>query len=173
VNHVVDDAWVVRLLPQDAGQNRGGLLLVGVSLVGCRRGADQSQREEDRGLSILWIARSQPFHRLAPGAGTLLVRDSVRVLVVDFERRDVVSLALGSGAYGLRFLNRGGTVSQLGGVRWSPDGVIKTHGDPPVTHGAAWVHACYLGEGLFGFVIPEGMQHRDRIIEGLLGSRRA
>ena len=35
--------------------------------------ADQSQREEDRGLSILRIARSQPLHRLAPGAGTLLV----------------------------------------------------------------------------------------------------
>ena len=87
-------------------QNFGGLLLVGVILVGWRRGGDQSQREEDRGFSILRIARGESLHCLALCARA--PDESVGPCLCRRLRWPRCSrVRAGSGAHRLRFLDRG------------------------------------------------------------------
>jgi hypothetical protein len=95
------------------------------------------------------------------------------VAVENFDGGDVIALAGGLCTGGLRLRHGGRALLQIGRGGRCPNGMIEAHGDAPVRHGASGIGAEDLREGPLGFVVPEGMQHRDAPVENRLHGRAA
>src|ERR1022692_3713560 len=168
------DAWVLRLLGKQFFQDRARLLAVGKRCVVVRLGCQQRQRVESRRFVILRILL---VHLLHGGGVSLGSRFVVRLLAVGIERLqglDVIAFAFSWGLHlvSLLQLGRGALDGSL--FRLVPELIPQAHRLTPVRHGALRVLLFVNKKSLLRLFIPERMQQRDTLFEGLLrvGSAR-
>ena len=175
VDDVVRDARMIGLLGVELLEDRPGLQLIRVRLVGRLRGGRERQRVEDRRLAIGRILRGQIPHRLR-------VRDDARALIdrgeISVELRrggDVAPLALRLGG---RLERERDGVQALLELRRRP----HDHGeriapprerDAPVRDRARGIRRERRLETLDGLTELEGVQQRHGAVELRLRCRRA
>jgi len=99
--------------------------------------------------------------------------DLVGIFVEDFERGDVIALALCTRSKLLRLFNRAPTTLQLARRRRRPQRMVAGHRHAPVSHAALRIPCRNFFECLFGFFVLKGMQPGDGAIEMFLRLRRA
>src|SRR5437660_6410543 len=93
----------------------------------------------------------------------------VSVFVKNFDRRNVISLALSPCAGDFCLFHHARSLLQLGRGWRSPEGMVVAHRDAPVSHAALRVGDGNFGERLFSRFILERMEPGDRVVELLLG----
>src|SRR5262245_59058646 len=98
MNNVVGHSGVVRLVGEDFLQNRAGLFLVGVGLIGRQRRGVEGERVKRRRFAVLGITHVHLFHGLLVREGTRAMVELVGVLIKSLDRRDVVLFTVGRGA---------------------------------------------------------------------------
>src|SRR3989442_214116 len=166
VDQIVRDTRMLRLRGEHLLEDPRGLELVGVRLVRRERGRVERQGVEDRRLAIVRVARGELLHRLpvAERAGPVVYR--VGVLVEGLDRRNIVTLALGLGARGLRALDGRPAVGERLRRRRPAEGIAQeVHRHAPVGDPAAGVG---LGDGRErggGRGEPERVEHGDGALE--------
>ena len=173
VDDVVRGAGVIRLHGEDLLGDLRGSLLLGVGAVVRIGGGLEGEGVEGLRLPILRIAGEHQLHRLLVGGGARAVVEAIRILEEGVRGRDVVSLARRGVSDRLGLLHRFDPSLERGGARRRPDLVPLAHGDAPVGDGTVRVGLGHGREGLRRLQVPEGVQDRHRLVEGLLHRRLA
>ena len=174
VNQIVRDAGMIGLHFVEPLEDRGGLQLVRVGLVGGRRRLIDGEGVERGGLAIVRILRRELRHRLLVGERPRAVIECGGVLVEQRDGGDVGALAIGFRADRLRLLRRDEAVLQhlrraQAGERVAP----RRHRDPPLCDAARRIVVEHFLEAGDRVGELERVQERDRVIELLRRGGRA
>lgn len=171
---VVQPARVIRVFCQDALGDARGFHVAAVGLVR-GKGNDrlvQCKHVEQRGFDIIGVALGKRLRRFLERQHARLVVLTVRILVVELERGDVVPLALGLRANGFGFLDEfPAALHRRGGRRTDQRIGSCADRNAPVSHGAGRIHLRYFRECIAGLWKPEVVQHGHCPVECLLRLR--
>ena len=143
VDQVMGDAGMVRLLRQDAVQDRRRLFLIRIGFVGWRRSCNQGKRVKNGGFVVFRIARRKPLHSVTPGERALPMGYLIRILIKLFDCGNVVAFTLCFGSNRVGFFDRSHPFPQIGRRGRKPYRVIEAHSDAPVSHRASRIDTDY------------------------------
>ena len=168
VNEVVRHPGMIGLERVELFENRRGLQLVGVGLVGWQRRLIDRQRVEGCSFEVFRVLGVDLLHRLFIGERPRAMIECVGVLIEKHGRRDVLALPIGFRANRLRRFRSCETILQCfrgpqAGKRVAP----RAQGDSPLRDAARWIALQHVLEpgGRVGKL--EGVEQCHRVIEFL------